>query len=339
MSTRAATHAARTGRSSGAERISVHDLVPGPQVRVDGLCEEHVQRLMEVLDDLPPILVDRATLTVVDGRHRLRAAENRGDGKDLLVMAVRANRAHGLPLTLADRKAAAVQLLEAGPDLSDRRIAYDAGLSPGTVAALRACTTTQVRRLNTPQERSLRRIGLDGRVRPLSAEPGKQAARELLTARPDLSLRDVARQAGISVGTAHYVRNQLLREGAVSPPEPTGSDEVASGPGRPVTPAVAAVRRTDTTAGPLRTGPRPMNPHDPNVVLARLLRDPALCRSEAGREVLARLRALVLAPQDRDRISQAVPSHQLSETIAMVRQCARFWIQVADRLEDRLDGA
>ncbi|MFC7729983.1 hypothetical protein [Actinomadura keratinilytica] len=69
---------------------------------------------------LPPILVHRRTMRVVDGMHRLRAARLQGrceigvrfvDGPDadVFVAAVRANIGHGLPLSLADREAAAAR--------------------------------------------------------------------------------------------------------------------------------------------------------------------------------------------------------------------------------------
>ena len=69
--------------------------------------------------------------------------------------------------------------------------------------------------------------------------------------------------------------------------------------------------------------------------LARLVRDPALCRTERGREVLARLRGLVLQPEDGERFAHAVPPHQLLETITILRASARSWIRLANTLQER----
>ncbi len=118
------------------------------QVRIHGLQEQRVRELMEAAqaDGLPPLLVtpdpqrpDRHLL--IDGHHRLTAL-NRLGVKDVEVEvreglgwldALRANVAHGLPLSIADRKAAAVRLKRENPQLSVREIARIVGLAPSTV--------------------------------------------------------------------------------------------------------------------------------------------------------------------------------------------------------------
>ncbi|GAA0664744.1 hypothetical protein GCM10009535_50600 [Streptomyces thermocarboxydovorans] len=60
-----------------------------------------------------------------------------GAGRVGHVLAVKLNSSHGLPLTLADRKAAALQMLADFPEWSNRRLAGIVGLSDKTVAALR----------------------------------------------------------------------------------------------------------------------------------------------------------------------------------------------------------
>ncbi len=77
-------------------------------------------------------------MRVIDGLHRMRAARLRGDqtievqyftGDDdaAFLLAVEANTAHGLPLSLSERKAAAVRLIAMFPDRSNRSIAASAG--------------------------------------------------------------------------------------------------------------------------------------------------------------------------------------------------------------------
>lgn len=97
--------------------VPIGSLLPANSPRSQGEDDEHIQRLAENEADLPPILVQQGTMRVIDGMHRLRAAILNGrrsidveffDGSDeeAFIRAVEQNVAHGLPLTLADRKAA-----------------------------------------------------------------------------------------------------------------------------------------------------------------------------------------------------------------------------------------
>jgi hypothetical protein len=130
-------------------RVRLASLVTSGSPRRSGESLEHIRRLAESEAELPPIVVHRATMRVIDGMHRLRAAELRGedeievrffDGDEAssFVLAVQANITHGLPLSLADRKAAAVHIMTLYPQWSDRMVASAAGLAAKTVAASRA---------------------------------------------------------------------------------------------------------------------------------------------------------------------------------------------------------
>ncbi len=90
--------------------VAVTSLVPGPLIRSQGQDSEHVARLAEVEGPLPPIIVNRRDMRVIDGMHRLLAAVSRGqesieveyfDGSDdeAFLLEVHANTAHGLPLS------------------------------------------------------------------------------------------------------------------------------------------------------------------------------------------------------------------------------------------------
>jgi hypothetical protein len=81
-----------------------------------------------------------------------------GDDLDAFVLAVRLNATHGLPLSLADRRAAALRIIRGRPQWSDRAIAAVVGLSPKTVGAVRNRTSEEIPQLT-------RRVGRDGRVR------------------------------------------------------------------------------------------------------------------------------------------------------------------------------
>ncbi|MGH3437445.1 MAG: hypothetical protein ACRDRN_13370 [Sciscionella sp.] len=119
---------------------------------------------------LPPDMVNRAPLRVIDGMHRLRAVALRnkeggrgkvldGDERDAFVLAVEENIAHGLPLSRAAR------IVASHPEWSDRMIASKVGLAAQTVSAIRRCSTEENFQLNA-------RIGRDGRLRPLSTVEG-----------------------------------------------------------------------------------------------------------------------------------------------------------------------
>src|SRR5262249_14449183 len=139
-----------------------------------------IRMLAEVHEDTPPIVVHRKTMRVIDGMHRLRAAVLRGadtiavrffDGseQDAFVLAVELNHAHGLPLSQADRGAAAARIVRSHPHWSDRMIASRTGLSAKTVGGIRARASVEI-----PQSHA--RIGRDGRVRPVTTADARRQA-------------------------------------------------------------------------------------------------------------------------------------------------------------------
>jgi hypothetical protein len=71
---------------------------------------------------------------------------------------------HGLPLSLADRRAAVERIVTSHPALSDRAIARIAGVGADAVAAGRKRSTAAVAQLDG-------RVGRDGRVRPVTSSP------------------------------------------------------------------------------------------------------------------------------------------------------------------------
>ncbi|MCK1815699.1 ParB/RepB/Spo0J family partition protein [Streptomyces sp. XM4011] len=160
------------------EEICVDELLPADSPRQSGEDTDHVRALAETQAELPPILVHRPTMRVIDGMHRVAAARLSGAGTirarliecsdhEVFILAVKSNVAHGMPLTLADRKTAARRVLLAHPAWSDRAIGEVTGLSHKTVGAIRRRSSGEI-----PQ--SGPRIGRDGRVRAVArrAEPG-----------------------------------------------------------------------------------------------------------------------------------------------------------------------
>jgi hypothetical protein len=89
--------------------------------RLNGEDKQHIKMLAETAKPLPPILVHRGTMRVIDGMYRLRVAHSLGwrdiqavffDGteEEACFHAVKANTEHGLPLTLAGREAATARI-------------------------------------------------------------------------------------------------------------------------------------------------------------------------------------------------------------------------------------
>lgn len=132
--------------------IQVRDIrtdVDAWQPRLDRLSLEHVNRLVNSdPESWPPILVRpyEGVFTVLDGFHRVEAARRlkltsltavvfEGDDSAARETAFEHNKAHGLPLTLADRKAHARWLHEHYPELSNRTLGVKCGLSHTTIKA------------------------------------------------------------------------------------------------------------------------------------------------------------------------------------------------------------
>ncbi|MDT0445160.1 ParB N-terminal domain-containing protein [Streptomyces johnsoniae] len=325
--------------------VAVLRLTDSP--RLAGLDIEHVNALAATDNPLPPILVHRPTMRVIDGRHRVRAAVLRGhetiearlvDGHehDLFALSVRLNVTHGLPLSTADRTAAVRRLLGSHPQWSDRAIGHITGLSAKSVASIR-------RRASGDAAQLAGRVGRDGRTRPLNAAQGRLLASRLIRERPAASLREIAREAAISIGTAHDVRRRLtsgqhpvpagLRRrqatARIEPPEPT-AHRAAQAPrpprGAPVTPhdavSAAAAGNQEDGAGAKE-------------LLRKLKRDPSLRFSEAGRSILRLMDAHSVPSATWQRLAEAVPAHCTGLVAAAARECAASWLAFAQRVERR----
>jgi ParB-like chromosome segregation protein Spo0J len=295
--------------------------------RLSGEDSEHVKSLAATETQLPPIIVHRSTMRIIDGMHRLRATELRGetqitvrffdgDDADAFVLAVKANIAHGLPLSLADRKAAVERILSSHSQWSDRMIASVAGVSSRTVSEIRAKGAQE-------DARSGSRIGRDGRVRPLDSSDGRRIAYEVMRNDPSLSLRQVAKRAGISPETVRDVRNRLRRgedplpqEGRKRLPDQNPSDERRQ----------QAIRSAAQGQGPIQ---------DWSGAVGRLSADPALRMTEAGRTLLILLRAHSLKREEWETISKTLPVHCCNLVADMAKDCAQMWSEFAQRVEEK----
>lgn len=270
-------------------------------------------------------------MRVIDGYHRLKAARLRGestiaarffDGDDTaaFVLSVRLNVTHGLPLALADRKRAAERIIVSHPQWSDRRVASVTGIAPGTVGDIRK----RVVRGTGPEGR---RLGRDGRMRPVDGSSGRILAGELLAENPDLSLRQVARAAGISPETARDVRNRLGNGEGPLPRQ--RRREAAPDEERAVGKEYGALRLARPGN---RTRPDVVPASDHAVLIKRLMADPALRFSETGRNLLRLLALHALRKEEWEAIISNVPPHCSDIVADLARQFADLWSELAERV-------
>lgn len=112
------------------EAIVVDDAINPRGGSVD---QDTVVRYAEILDELPPILVQKDTFKLIGGKHRLRAASEKGDfiriveadvpDDQLFITALADNAKHGQPLTKAQRIAAMHTLYHLDPSRSTNELA------------------------------------------------------------------------------------------------------------------------------------------------------------------------------------------------------------------------
>ncbi|MDQ3764731.1 MAG: ParB/RepB/Spo0J family partition protein [Actinomycetota bacterium] len=299
---------------------------------MDGEDERHVLALAEFEGKLPPILVHRPTMRVIDGMHRLRAVQLRGqdkidvhffdgDTESAFVLAVRVNTAHGLPLTLADRRAAAARIFASKPQWSDRAIASVTGLSAKTVRTLRGRSTEENPQLNA-------RVGRDGRVRPLSSVEGRLAASKMMQEQPTASLREIAKVIGISIGTARDVRERLRR----------GDDPVRPRQRQAVENGLTPRGNLNERACPSKRVSEQTNLVNHLQTMQQLRRDPSLRLNDDGRIVLRWLDAHVINLNEWADLVGKIPSHCKIVIADLARSVANVWCEFAKELVDQGDG-
>lgn len=301
-----------------AARVQLDTLQPADSPRRGGTNAEHVRSLADAGEELPPILVQQSSRRVIDGMHRLAAAREKGQreisarfvdctDEDAFVLAVVTNITCARPLPATDRRAAATRIMRHRPEASDRLIAELAGLTPKAVGTLR-------RQAAQTLPNPARRMGKDGRLRPVNPSDGRRIASQILEADPDASLREIAKRAGISIGTAHDVREKIRQ----------GSD--------PISPKSRACSRCTAA----RTAEIPDDNVDFDLILRRLRRDPAVRYSQSGRTLLNWLSSpRLLSTADWQNIADSIPPHCSFEIIQIARNCAQAWTAFAEELDRR----
>ncbi|MBB4717642.1 ParB/RepB/Spo0J family partition protein [Streptomyces luteogriseus] len=318
------------GLLSEITRVPISRIMVVGSLRRVGEDPRHINALAEVCSELPPIVIHRKTMTVIDGVHRLRAVENsgathisavlfNGDEREAFVLAVKLNSNHGLPLSLADRKAAALHMLADFPEWSNRRLAGVVGLSDKTVAALRRRSGAEL-----PHPTAVR-LGRDGVAYPLAAAEGRSRALVYLAAHPDASAQEVARAAGISLTTAKDLRKRA--RAALGEPQTT------------VRPNAGPVRGSGA-GHPAMVNPPRAHPDGADLASAvrRLRADPSLRFTEVGRKLLRTLDPTTAQPHDWAAMASSIPIHCAPLIAELARHHAESWQLLADSLTERINS-
>jgi hypothetical protein len=309
-------------------KVKLSSVLAAGSPRLSGENLRHSRILAASEDQFPPIIVHRPTMRVIDGMHRLHAAELRGeleievrffDGDDAMafVLAVRANVMHGLPLTLADRKAAARRVMKLYPQWSDRMIASVTGLAAKTVAGDRKRLTGKRQQLDT-------RVGRDGRIRPMDSAERREIAAKFIADHPQASVREVGRQAGVSPETARRVRATLNSEHEKTPTTRRNGYVAAEAPknqnheGRYA--AVSGARQNGGSS------------------LKALMADPALRYTNAGRVLIRLLIAQRILDEQGRIFIENIPPHCIDKLADAVKECVRAWGEFSSVVEQRRHG-
>jgi ParB-like chromosome segregation protein Spo0J len=328
-----------TKNATQIQAVPIMSLRLGESPRLNGEDKAHIARLAETDGPLPPILVDRRTMRVIDGMHRLMAASLQGretidaeffDGSeaDVFLRAVQENVAHGLPLTQADRRAAAERIIASHPHMSDRAIGHVAGLAAKTVGSIRKRLTEDPTWLNA-------RVGRDGRVRPLDSSVARERAAELLTDRPESSLRDVARAVGLSPATVLDVRKRLERGESPVPERIAADGGHGSSSGRPGSGATGAANGGWAPRPRALAARAAAAPANPAATVEKLLRDPSLRNNERGKGMLRLLHVNAISADQLPDTVGAVPPHCVGAVVQLARHYAEMWQEFAQELAGR----
>ncbi len=327
-------------------RVPINALLDADSPRLNGIDHDHVARLAEQLDALPPILVHRSTMQVIDGMHRLHAARDSdcttievtyfdGSDRDCFLAAVEANIRHGLPLTLADRRASAKKILAAHPEWSDRAIAAKVGLSGKTIGSLRRASTD-------PSVRSAVRVGLDGRVRTVNLDDGRRNVTDVLTRDAGTSIqRDSGRPDATEEAIGHVLDRLKSAEALLPRGDAFDRDEAGEASAEDQAtarePALNGVGQSArSTAKGAKQRSAEIRPIDLGVVLDSLKRDPTLRYNDEGRAMIRWLEARVIRHEEADLVER-IPPHQATRIAAVARACAVNWNAIATLLERRSD--
>jgi hypothetical protein len=149
----------------------------------------------------------------------------------------------------------------------------------------------------------------------LSPVDGRLRASEIISARPDASLREIARDANVSISTAREVRQRARR----------GEDPV---PGRSA-PADARPSRPRTPTAPVAGGAS---------ALETPRADPSLRFTDVGRTLLQWMGVYAIGDQP-GRVADSIPEHCVETMVELAHRCAEAWTRLGNDLGKRVQNA
>jgi ParB-like chromosome segregation protein Spo0J len=328
--------------------VAVSSLVPGFYLRHAGTNAAHVQLLADAAGStkLPPILVQKNGSRIIDGMHRVEAAKLRMSeyicarvidctDEEAFILAVQTNTLHGLPLTKADRIAGAKRILSSHPDWSDRAVAKVTGLSAKTVGILRNRSTGEIPLLH-------KRLGRDGKRHPVSGAEGRRRAVDYIKAHPDAPLRQVAREADVSLGTVHDVRERI-RRGAdpvvgvrgKRPDQPERVSSATSLLGRSSSAENASAATAKRGAHNKQNAPQ----RSWLAISAKLANDPTLRYTEGGRAFLRWMSLHAAHAEEWREFIDAIPLHWLKDIDLIASGVSEEWRMFAEWLRTKQESA
>jgi ParB-like nuclease family protein len=322
--------------------VPVATLIPGFHLRQAGTDAAHVRLLADAASSakLPAILVQKRSSRIIDGMHRIEVAKLRGEwsisarivdctDEEALVLAVKSNTLHGLPLSRVDRISSAKRILTSHPDWSDRAMAVITGLSAKAIASLRTSATGDTQFYG-------KRLGRDGKRRPVIAGEGRRRAAEYLNSHPEASLRQVARETDVSLGTVHDVRDRIRRgtlhvvEEPVRPAEQVASNSTTSVAAGPVLLARSLPPRRETGNAQQLVWP---------AISAKLTSDPELRYTDGGRAFLRWMAVHSMQADEWREFIDSIPQRWLKDVCQIAASMNEEWRQFAEQLRYRQEAA
>jgi hypothetical protein len=325
-----------------AVSVPVNSLVPGFHLRLTGTDAAHVRLLADAAGSvrLPPILVQKRGARIIDGMHRVEVAKLRGEwtinarvvdctDEEALVLAVKSNTLHGLPLTRADRISSAKRILGTNPDWSDRKVAMITGLSAKSIASLRNSSVVDAQFQG-------KRLGRDGKRRPVVAAEGRRRAAEYINDHPEASLREVARETDVSLGTVHDVREKIRRGMYRDMTEPRRGEEQAVRSSAQEA-AVSPLQSAMSAHGRIRAedGQRAAWP----AISVKLSGDPALRYTDGGRAFLRWMAQHAMQADEWREFADAIPQRWLKDVWQLAATMSNEWREFAEQLRYRHEAA
>jgi hypothetical protein len=203
-------------------------------------------------------------------------------------------------------------VLARNPEWSNRRIASLCGLSDKTVGRLRRASSAVIVGVE-------RRVGRDGKVRPVQAGQVRERVKQALAENPKGSLRAIAAVAGASPETVRSVRANLL---------------AGDGPHEGARRIQLPPRREATTRSMLSVLSQIHEPAEPPGRCSDWLLDRALAASDGGSGFARWFASTDLSEEWHDFV-WTVPLGRVYEVVDEARRRAAAWTSFASLLESR----